>query len=56
MKTWKITYSDGTAELVDGFRLRIYENVLTIERSRSYDRQPRSWPLAAVRSWEEVAR
>lgn len=55
MKTWRITYTDGTAEDVDGFTLRVYDGVLTIEQGNaSYNRRPRSWPLTSVRSWEEV--
>jgi hypothetical protein len=54
MKTWRITYPDGTTEDVQGFQLRIWDGVLTIEQnSSSYNRQPRSWPLTAIRSWEE---
>lgn len=54
MKTWRITYPDGTTEDVSGFYLRVYEGVLTIEQGgSSYNRMPRSWPLTSIRSWEE---
>lgn len=56
MKTWRITYNDGTSEEIRGSSLRVYDGVLTIEQgfSTSYNRQPRSWPLTSVRSWEEL--
>lgn len=54
MKTWRITYLDGTTEDITGFVSRVWDGVLTIEQgSSSYNRSPRSWPLTSVRSWEE---
>ena len=55
LRTWRITHTDGTWEDVAGYSLRLYENTLTIERGHSsYNRDPKSWPLASIRSWEEV--
>lgn len=51
---WTLTYADGSSEDIYGYTLRIYEGVLTIEQGNVYhNRQPRSWPMAALRSWEE---
>lgn len=55
MKRWRITYPDNTSELVDGIELRVWNEVLTIDRGSKYNRRPRSWPLRALRSWEEVS-
>ena len=55
METWRITYPDGSFEDVEGYYLRVWDGVLTIETSHSssYNRTSRSWPLASVRSWEK---
>lgn len=55
MTTWRVTYTDGTHEDITGFTIRTYDGVLTIEQGNaSYNRQPRSWPLVNVRSWEPL--
>lgn len=56
MTRWLITYTNGESEYVDGYRLRVVDNVVRIRTTHdtAYDESWTCFPLAGLRSWRRV--